>query len=637
MIPLLISILALILTIILYHNRIGQLLIRFVIILFFYLLIINFSLKIKTKITPTPPVLLIDVSPSIRSSLPQINQTIGALHFKHQKLFFSDTVYSKQEGLIGRFTNITNALITARNLSPSAIILISDGNHNSGPSPIELLNDFKVPVYCFGVGNKKLKDQTIVNVLYPRYTFYNDTVSVEVNIDAAGINKIGTISLKGDKIYREKTFKMTESPSRHTVDFHFVPKKLGNNRFRVSLTPQPEEIDYNNNTYDFSIDVFERKLSLFYYTDHPSANAAFITNYLKNDINLELTQAIKVSEDKFITRGKIISNKNFDLKQYHIIIFDNINSRDIPQNIKELLNKGKGILISGIILGTNEALNEILPFRVSGNQLQQELPVKVLLPFSILSPAENYAPVSRINLVSGINPQTVLIARAGEYPLIGYRKIGQGVIFQINIADLGVWHFAQSNLNHRDILTPLLEKIIRLLSPLGRNERLILESAKQKYHLGEKISLYLQSYDRNFMPSSGGDFYFELGHKKIPFFEIKPHFYETTFTAETIGEFTITAQGYLAGDTLKSNEIKFDIIEIPHESEEILNENLLEEIARRSGGSYHNLSELRGFQPPTTTEYYKTKTIPFDRPLLYFFICCLFILDWLIRKMQGKI
>lgn len=586
---------------------------------------------------PTPPVLLIDCSPSIRNSLPEINQTIGSLHFKYQKIFFSDTVYFKQEESTGRFTNITNALTAARNLSPSAIILISDGNHNSGPSPIELLKNFKVPIYCFGVGNKRLKDQTIVNIFYPRYTFYNDTVSVEVNIDVTGMDKIGTISLKGDKIYIEKTFKMTESPSRHTVDFHFVPKKLGNNRYRISLTPQPEEIDHNNNTYDFSIDVFEHKLSLFYYTNHPSANAAFITSYLKNDINLELTQAIQVSEDKFITRGRIINNKEFDLKQYDIIIFDNINGSDFPQNVKELLNNRKGVLISGIIYGTNEALNEILPFRISGNQLPQELPVKVLSPFSILSPAENYAPVPRINLVSGINPQTVLIARAGEYPLIGYRKIGQGVVFQINIPDIGVWHFAQLNLNHRDILTPLLEKIIRFLSPFGKNERLILELTKQKYHIGERISVHLQSYDRNFMPGSGGNFYFEFGHKKIPFFEIKPGFYETIFSAETTGEFTIAAQGYLGDDTLKSNEIKFDIIEIPQESEEILNENLLEEIARRSGGSYYNLSQLRDFRPPTITEYYETKTIFFDRPILYFFICFLLILDWLIRKIQGKI
>lgn len=599
-------------------------------------MITNFSLNIKTKITPGPPVLLIDCSPSMKNYLSEITQLTSGLNFKHKKLFFSDTVYEKQSQITVRFTNITNALMTARDLSPSAIILISDGNHNSGSSPLELLENFKVPIYCFGAGNTKLKDQAIVNIFYPRYAFRNDTVSVQANVEVAGMEKIGKIILSGEKIYLEKTFKLTKSLSRQSFEFYFVPQKSGNNKYKISLTSQPEEMDYNNNTYNFSIDVFERKISLLYYTDHPSANTVFITNFLKNNVNVELTQSVRVSEDKFITTGRIINQRDIDLAQFDIIIFDNIDGGRIQQYIKEYINNGKGLLISGVIRGTNEVLNEILPFRVTGTQLNNELPIKVLSPFSVFSSQGVYAPVSKINLVTGINPQTVLIAQAGDYPLVGYRQINRGVIFQINIPDIGLWHFAQLNLNNRDILTPLLEELIRFLSPYGRNQRLILETKKLQYHIGEKILLSLQCYNKNFTPGSAGNFYLGFRDKKIPFFEVKPGFYETTFTADTTGEFTISAQGYLNSDTLTSNKLTFNIIEIPSEPEELLNEYLLEEIARKTGGNYYPLSRLKEFQPPPI-EYYETKSIQFDQPILYILICCLLILDWFIRKKGGLI
>lgn len=600
-------------------------------------MITNFSLQIKTKITPGPPILLIDCSPSLKNYLSEITQISSALNFKHQNFFFSDTVYDKQGQIAGRFTNITNALKTARDLSPSAIILISDGNHNSGSSPLELVENFKVPVYCFGVGNTELKDQAIVNLFYPHYAFRNDTVSVQVNVEVGGIEKIGKIILSGEKIYLEKTFKLTKPLSRHSFEFYFVPQKAGNNRYKISLTPQPEEMDYNNNNYNFSIDVIERKISLLYYTDHPSANTSFITNFFKNNVNLELTQAIRISEDKFITTGRTVNQREIDLTKFDIIVFDNIDGARIQQHIKEHIINGKGVLISGIISAASEVLNEILPFRVAGTQLNKELPVKVLSPFSVFSPQRVYAPVSKINLVTGINPQTILIAQAGDYPLVGYRQINRGVIFQINIADIGLWHFAQLNLNNRDILTPLLEELIRFLSPYGRNQRLILETKKRQYHIGEKILLTLQCYNKNFTPGSGGDFYLDFGHKKIPFFEVKPGFYEMIFSADTAGEFTIFAQGYVNDDTLISNKLTFNIIGIPSEPEEILNEHLLEEIARRTGGDYYPLSRLKEFQPPPPIEYYETKSIQFDQPILYILICCLLILDWLIRKKRGEI
>ncbi|MEO0184863.1 MAG: hypothetical protein ABIL22_03430 [candidate division WOR-3 bacterium] len=625
-------------TITLYHKRLNQLAIRIIAIILLYLLIINFSLRINVRGSTSVPVLLVDCSPSMNNFVQEVYGIVDSLHFNCQKLFFSDTVYNDKNAPDRRLTNITNALITAQSLVPSSIILVSDGNHNLGPSPVEIREKLKVPVYCFGAGNKRMKDQAIVNVFYPEYAFRNDTVVVEAIVETNGMTaKTGRISLKSSSMNIERDFRLTESLTRHSIEFKFIPAKTGEEKYKISLAPQPEEVNYVNNESFFSISTYERKIPVLYYTDCPSFNTSFILNCLERNVNFELSQAVRISENRFKTTGELANHEKLDYTPFEIIVIDNINTGENLLDIKEFLKKSKGILFIGAIRGTTQILNEILPFRTNGTQFEKQLQMKILSPFSVLSPAEDYAPVSNVNRIIGINPDTKLIAQAEEIPLIGYRITNGGIVFQINIVNLGVWHYAQLNLNHRDILNPLLDEITKLLSPYGRNERLLLRSPKHQYHIGEKISFYLKSYDRDMMPGSGGDFYLDFAGKNIPFFEIRKGIYEATLYAETSGEFMAFARGNLQNDTLESNPLKIAVAEISSEPEELINEALLEEIALKTNGGYYELSKLKQFQPPRAQEYHETKLLSFDHPFLYVIIFGLLVIDWIIRKKGGLI
>lgn len=638
MIPLLISILAIVLSIVLYHSKIGQLFIRVISIILFYLLITNFSFQVKKKITLSQPVLLVDISPSMKNYFKEIFSYINSVEFRHKRIFFSDSVYDDFNENRGRFTNITNALLVSKMDSPSSIILISDGNHNFGPSPIEQLDGFGIPVFCFGTGHKKITDQSIINVYYPDYAFPNDTVIIEAVIEAKGLGGRPTkILLESDNIKFEKKINLTEEINRHSVEFKVLLKNKGEQRFKISLSPQPEEVDYHNNEYTFSLKIFDRKLSVLYYTDYPSFNTKFMVDYIKKNPIVKLSQIIRLSSDKYLIDGMFFSQRQIDFNQFDIIVFDNINGNETKGDLLGFLKKGKGILITGNIRGMNTFLNEILPFRLAGTQSEDKLPVKILLPFSLLHPEKEYAPVSKINRVIGINPQTTIIARAGDFPLIGYRQMEGGLIFQLNIPELGMWHFAQLNLNNLNILNQLIDDILRFLSPISKNERLILRMSKDQYQIGEKLVFNLKGYDKNLIPGTGGEFYLNFQDKKIPFFEIKPGIYEVTLFAEKAGEFIVSASGSLQGDTLKSNQVKLDIIEIDKEPEELVNERLLKDIGEKTGGDHFDLSRLKGFNPPQVQERYEVKNITFDQPFIYFIIFCLLVFDWVIRKKKGMV
>ena len=605
--------------------------------IFLYLLIANFSIHFRKTVELSPPVLLLDFSPSMKGNITKILSEIDSVKFKCKKFFFSESVYTDTSGIKPRFTNITSALRYGEELTPSSIILISDGNHNYGPAPDEILENFKTPVYCFGVGNKFVKDQSIVNVFYSDYAFRNETTAVEVVIETKGFGgRVGRIGLKSDGIEIVKDFKLSEILSHQSVEFKIVPKKIGEQKFKISLTPQVGESDYSNNEYNFSILIFERKIMVLYYTDHPSFNTQFITNSLKKNIDIEYSELVRISNSKYHTRGRYVNNGKLDLKQFDIIIFDNIDGT-VNIDLKDFLNKGKGILITGSISGINNILNDILAFPVTGGQIVEELPLKILSPFSILTPLEEYAPVAKINRALGINQNTTLIARAGEFPLIGYRKVGNGFVFQINISELGVWHFTQLNLYNKDILNPLIRDILRFLSPYGKSERLLLKTAKNQYRIGEQIRFELRSYNRNLSPGSGGEFYLNFQNKKIPFFEVKSGVYEVSLFSEKSGEFSVFAMGNLNDDTLKSNKLDLKIVEVESEPADLINEQLLEQIALKTRGGYYDISQLKEFNPPERQKRYEVVKFSFDRPILYFLIFVLIVIDWIIRKKGGMV
>lgn len=615
-----------------------QLILRISALILLYLLVTNFAFFLKKTTAQSPPILLVDCSPSMRNHLKEVLALIDSLNFRYQKLFFSDSVYTDTAGINARFTNITKALQISDAMSPVAIIMVSDGNHNYGSPPEDVLKNFTTPIYCFGAGNKNIKEQRIADIFCPDYAFYNDTTTIEVVIEICGYNeKIGNVKLEYDGLKFEKEIRLSENMTRKSLKFKFVPSKPGMQRYKISLTPMIDEVDYSNNEYTGFITVFERKLSVLYYTDYPSFNSRFIIESLTKNPDIELSEFVRISKDKYHIKGKINNQAKIDFNQFDIIVFDNIESKSAGTELKNFLNKNKGILVTGNIIGQNPFLNEILPFQVSGTQFEQELPVSILSPFSILSPAENYAPVSKINHVLKTNENITLIARAGNFPLIGYRLVENGVVFQINISEFGLWHFIQMMVDTRNVMDPLLGEILRLLSPYGRNQRLVLRTAKNTYNRGEQVRFNLTAYSRNFLPCPGGEFYLLFNNKKIPFFEVRPGFYEASFLADEPGNYNILAMGTLLDDTLKSNQINLNVVQTNIEPTGLINEQMLIEISRKTGGDYYELSHLKNFKLPENREKYEIVKFSFDKPFVYFLIFSLITLDWVIRKKGGMI
>ena len=638
---LLISAAAIALTIFLYRKNLLGALWRTLSIIILYILITNFTINIPVKQTFHPAAVLVDYSASMTDYLPTIMEKLNKLKFPHTLFFFSESLARAPKDP-GAGTDITSALEACLSTNPSAIILISDGNHNYGEAPIAKIDDFTTAIYSFGVGSEKQRDISIVDILYPAYAYKGDSIKIKVIVEAKGFSGgEGKIWLKipFEKIVRSKSFPLSDVTAKNDVEFWINLKEPGQKKVRVSLTPQVGEENYQNNDSDFSLDIIEKKISVLYYADHLSFNTKFIFRAFTDDENIDFLPIAKKDKDKFFIIDKNINiNGVPSLDGFDALILDNVNFQKLPwPDIAEHLKRGLGILCVGSVEGLTDQWRDILPINSTETIINGNFDLKVVQSFSDLETMNDYPPVEFINQNIGTKNNAVIIAQAHQLPVIAYQNYLRSIIFQINIVDIGTWFFMQNNLKQQDLLSQFVGDIIRFITTLGKNRRLVIRSSRNEYLLGTIINLNLQSYDRNFKIMGGGDFYADFADTKIPFFEGTEGFYEATLFAQKSGKFSVYATGKLGAEVLKSNILELTILPQMMEKEKGLNKQLLLTLSEKTGGVYNSIDALESFDLPTPGLRYDVRQIDFNKPISYFLIFMLLAIDWFMRRRRGTI
>jgi len=191
-----------------------------------------------------PPILLVDASRSMKPVFSEVLETINRLKSSYPLFFFAESLYNKPPDS-AVYTNITKALNTAARMDPSALLLISDGNHNYGPSPHTIVNNFNIPVYTFGAGIETIKDLAIDDIIIPKFVYTDDTTKIEVVVQSAGYrNRKGVLELDLPSGKLTKSFPLSMVSAKNKIIFKTVFKKPGEKRVVVRIKPEAQELNY---------------------------------------------------------------------------------------------------------------------------------------------------------------------------------------------------------------------------------------------------------------------------------------------------------------------------------------------------------------------------------------------------------
>ena len=222
----------------------------------------------------------------------------------------------------GALTDIGGAIREAaaawKGQQSAGIVLFTDGAHNSGKFPLEMITALDVPIYPIGVGSvEPPKDIQIQRVDYTPIAYTNHESIIRVSVGQTGFTgKTTQLSLREVEskdlvdtvtltFNADQKVNAAGASTKQGVELKLTPQSEGNFQYSVTLPTLDGELTEANNQKTFSLKVVKAKLNVFYLEGRPRWDYTFLKRTLEKDPDIEATCAILSPTD-----GKPLSVRN---------------------------------------------------------------------------------------------------------------------------------------------------------------------------------------------------------------------------------------------------------------------------------------------------------------------------------------
>lgn len=186
-----------------------------------------------------------------------------------------------------------------------AIVLISDGNYNTGANPIYAAEKLNLtPIFTLNVGDTATKrDVFIKNVQTNDLAFLNNSFPVEVDVEAykfPGKSVKVRISNEG-KTLAEQTvqFGNTASSFKELI-FEIPAEKVGFQKYTVQVEALAGEFSVKNNVRSFYMEIVDSRSKILLLGGAPHPDIAAFKEVLTENTNLEVQSSLIGDWDKKI-------------------------------------------------------------------------------------------------------------------------------------------------------------------------------------------------------------------------------------------------------------------------------------------------------------------------------------------------
>ncbi len=292
----------------------------------------------------------------------------------------------------GEATSITRALNTAATVSPredtAAIVLFSDGRHNTAGDPTAGAKRLGVVVHTVGVGDARRTgdsgppDVRIDALECPETMPLNNRARVTARVAQNGFDgRVVTATLEEDG-QPVATAEAVLAPAGGTRDvtFDFVPKTKGRHAYAVRIPVLPEESIPQNNSRSTPAQVVDARLRVLYLEGTLRAEyGAIVQRFLSKDPDIDFCALVQTRPGSFLQRTNIqdlelkgLPNDVETLARFDVIIIGDLDaSAWQPGQLDRLaarVREGAGLLMVG-------GYHSFGPGGYAGTALEALLPV----------------------------------------------------------------------------------------------------------------------------------------------------------------------------------------------------------------------------------------------------------------------
>lgn len=183
------------------------------------------------------------------------------------------------------------ALLAQRTLR--AVVLLSDGDWNEGPSPYDVATRYRlagVPIFTACVGSPtRVPDLVLQPVDPPAFAIAGRPIDLPIAIESSMPRDVSATVTLRDEAGVIASHPLLVGAQRVTTDkFVYRPEAPGRVTLTVEVDPQPGELDTENNRRTFEIDVREERLKVLLVEGVPRWEYRYLRNALVRDPGVEV-------------------------------------------------------------------------------------------------------------------------------------------------------------------------------------------------------------------------------------------------------------------------------------------------------------------------------------------------------------
>lgn len=558
----------------------------------------------------------------------------------------------KESDISQVFKNFNN---NYSNRNIGAVIIASDGIYNKGNNPQYLNFDFVAPLYTIALGDSnQKKDNLVGNVFSNKIAFLGNNFPVEANIESyfcEGCNLEISINSNGKELIKEN-IKSDKNIFYKNFNFLLKAEKPGLQKYTVNISRTQGEISYQNNSFDFYIDIIDGRQKVLILANSPHPDISALKNTIEKSENYEVKIALakdfneKMNAYSLVIFHQIPSAQNsynnliaqsIDLQIPRLFIigsqsnFQYINAlKDFPLKINQASNKFNEV--------TASVDKNFAQFTVSDklkNSLNEWPPL--LVPFGeYFSNGENFSLLKqKIGIVQTESP---LISFSGNLSLKTGVILGEGI-----------WKWKMRDYlinNSNEAFDELISKTIQYLAVKRKSSQFLVNN-KNRFSENEEVVLEAEIYNDAFELVNEAEVklsLFDSLNKEFKYvFSKTTNNYRLNLGNLKAGEYKYAASYNQNGKEGKTNGF-FSVSKLQIENlKTVANHALLNNLALSKGGKmfFSNqleqlMNDLKSREDIVSINYELEELEELiNKKWLFFIIILLFSAEWIIRKWSG--
>lgn len=583
-----------------------------------------------------------------------------------------DSIFFTGEGTdIGGTLQQLKKLTSEKNVQ--GVLLLTDGNATTGPSPLYEAESIGLPVFTVGIGDTSEPHDVLVRkVLANTITYVGNKVPVNATLKSSGFNRerVEVTLLEGGKMLDRRTMTLEPGTREYDIPLSFVPDQEGTKKITVEVSQLPGEISYQNNRSSFYVKVLKSKMQVVLIAGAPSPDVGAIRRALRDDNNIEVKTFIERGNGQFY-EGLLTDQV---LREAECIVLAGYpgagSATAMLPAVANAMSLGKGLLF--LLSRTTDfrklqSLEAFLPFvvpAVTGEETQTFLAISddqrnnpIVRVSSSMDVWSKLPPAFTPELPFRAKPEAEVLAYARiqstttNIPLLLTRRVNR--FKSVAFVCYGLWRwksYSDGIPGTERILENLFSNSVRWLVTRDDEKPVQVRPTKEIFAGSEQVEFTAQVYDENYKPMDAAEVSLSVTQRgqtsQLMLSSLGNGRFEGAYDPLPEGDYTYTAWATAGSRQIAEERGSFSVGGLNAEFQETrANKLVLQQMAARTGGRYYDSDDLHRLpEDVALLPNFRLRDVSVARQFelwnkswMLAMVVAFFAIEWFLRKRHGML